>query len=101
MRDFDEAINCYKQSADLSNRKVSLPLLKLGWAYVRTKQYVDGVKTLKTAIKIEPENPIVLTKIGEVLLRDDDKLDEAEGFLKKALALNPEQNDAIVALGRI
>jgi len=76
-------------------------LLKLGWVFVRTKQYEEGVETLKIAIQIEPENSEVLTKIGEVLLRDDTKLDEAEGFLKKALALNPEQNDAIVALGRI
>jgi tetratricopeptide (TPR) repeat protein len=59
------------------------------------------VKILKEAILLDPENSEVLTKIGEVLLRDDDQLDEAESFLKRALALNPEQTDAIVAYARI
>jgi len=76
-------------------------LYKLGWAYVRAKKFTDGVEVLKEAIILEPENSEVLTKIGEVLLRDEDNLEEAENFLKRALALNPEQTEAIVSMGRL
>ena len=100
-RAFAEAIEAYKKSVNLSDREATLPLYKLGWAYVRTKQPQKGVKILKEAILLDPENSEVLTKIGAVLLRDNDELDEAENFLKRALSLNPEQTEAIVNLARI
>ena len=55
-RNFEESITCYNEAADKSNREVALPLLKLGWALVRIKQYDEGIDTLKAAIEIEPEN---------------------------------------------
>jgi len=81
-REFEMAIDNYKKSWNLDNERNALPLFRLGWAYVRVKNYEKGIDTMKKAILLEPDNPEVLSKIGELLLRDDDKLDEAEGYLK-------------------
>jgi Tfp pilus assembly protein PilF len=43
----------------------------------------------------------VLTKLGEVLLREPNSLEEAEDHLKKALAIDENIPDALVALGRV
>ena len=43
----------------------------------------------------------VLTKLGEVLMREPNGIEEAEGYLRRALAIDENLPDALVALGRV
>lgn len=43
----------------------------------------------------------MLTKLGEVLLRETNGLDEAEMYLKRAIEIDDSMPDALVALGRV
>ena len=81
-KDFDSAILSYKKSWSLDYGEDALPLLRLGWAYIRTKDYDNGIDALIKASKIDTENVDALTKIGELLLRNDSTLDDAESYLK-------------------
>lgn len=42
-----------------------------------------------------------MTKLGEVLLRENNMLEEAELYLKKAIEIDDSMPDALVALGRV
>jgi tetratricopeptide (TPR) repeat protein len=100
MKDFSKAIKKYLKAVELSKENV-LPLLRLAWVYVRNKQLDEGIDTLRKAIKIDPDNVDVLTKLGELLLRNDEDIEESEMFIKRALDINPDYQDAIIARGRI
>jgi cytochrome c-type biogenesis protein CcmH/NrfG len=52
-------------------------------------------------LEFDPNNCDVLTKLGEVLMREDGGLEEAESYLKRALAVDENMPDALVALGRV
>lgn len=50
---------------------------------------------------IDPNNCDVLTKLGEVLLREPNCLEDAEEYLKRAISIDKNMPDALVALGRV
>jgi tetratricopeptide (TPR) repeat protein len=52
-------------------------------------------------LKIEPNNVEVLVKLGEVLLRQKDTLEEAEAYLTRAIDINPLMSDGLITLGRV
>lgn len=56
---------------------------------------------MKKSLSFHPDNSDVLTKLGEVLLRDSNSFDEAETYLRRALALDPNNPDALVSMGRV
>jgi tetratricopeptide (TPR) repeat protein len=68
---------------------------------IRNGQKNKGIDHLKQSLKLDPNNCDVLTKLGEVLMREQDALDEAEEYLKRAIAIDENMPDALVALGRV
>ena len=56
---------------------------------------------MKRSLELDPDNVDVLTKLGEVILREPNGLDEAEQLLKKAISIDDTVPDALVALGRV
>lgn len=56
---------------------------------------------MKESLKHDPNNVDVLTKLGEVLLREQNGMEEAEDYLKRAIAIDENLPDALVALGRV
>jgi|TARA_B110000285_G_scaffold233319_1_gene306726 tetratricopeptide (TPR) repeat protein len=74
---------------------------KLGLVYIRNNQRKEGLKSLLVAHEIEPEDIETLLKISEIYLRDDQRLDEAERYIKMALELDNDIPEAHISLGRI
>lgn len=76
-------------------------LFRLGWIYIRNGDKLRGIENLKKSLSYDPDNADVLTKLGEVLMRDNHSYDEAEGYLRKALEIDGNIPDALVSMGRI
>lgn len=74
---------------------------RLGWMYVRNGDKKKGLEHLKKALTFIPDNSELLTKLGEVLLKDQNTFNEAETYIKKALLLDNNIPDALVSMGRI
>ena len=74
---------------------------RLGWVYIRNSQRDEGIAHLKQSLALDENNVDVLTKLGEVLLRESNQLEEAEFYLKKAISIDDSLPDALVALGRV
>jgi len=51
-------------------------------------------------MELEPENSEILTKYGEVLVKEGKDLQQAVDILKRANELDKENPDAVVAIGR-
>jgi tetratricopeptide (TPR) repeat protein len=73
----------------------------LGWVFIRNGQKNKGIEHLKESYNIDPNNCDVLTKLGEVLLREPNGLEEAEKYLRRAISIDENMPDALVALGRV
>lgn len=80
-------------------------MFRLGWGLIRNNRRTEGIDKLKQALLIEPKDVEVLTKLGEIMLRgsqgNEDQLKEAQGYLERAVAIDPAIPDALVALGRV
>ena len=74
---------------------------RLGWVCIRFGQKNKGIDHLKESLRLDPNNTDVLSKLGEVLLREPNNIEEAEGYLKRAVELDENLPDALVALGRV
>jgi tetratricopeptide (TPR) repeat protein len=74
---------------------------RLGWVYIRNGEKNKGIDHLKKSLEYDPNNCDVLTKLGEVLMREQAGVQEAEEYLKRALAIDENMPDALVALGRV
>ena len=74
---------------------------RLGWVYIRHGEKAKGIEHLKNSLEFDPNMVDVLTKLGEVLMREPNGIEEAEGYLRRALAIDENLPDALVALGRV
>lgn len=74
---------------------------RLGWVYIRNGEKAKGIEHLKKSLDQDPNMVDVLTKLGEVLMREPNGLEEAELYLRRALAIDENLADALVALGRV
>lgn len=83
------------------NNDSSWAHFRLGWVCIRNGQKDKGIDHLKRSLELDPNNCDVLTKLGEVLMRESNAVDEAEGYLKRAIAIDENMPDALVALGRV
>lgn len=70
---------------------------RLGDAYMRLAKYDDAESVLKRAIWLNEASPGAFVLLGEIALRKNDPA-LASGFLERALAIDPQNEDAHTAL---
>lgn len=99
LRDFVSAVESYKKAADIQPSN-PIAYFRLGWAHIRNNEKEEGLANLKKSLQLDPNNVDVLTKIAEVMLKDNESLDECIQYLKKALEIDPKHADALVIYGR-
>ena len=64
---------------------------------------VTAAEALRTALRIEPNNPLALINLGTVLSesRDPASLEEAEAVCRRAVALAPQLPQAVSNLEKV
>lgn len=98
LKRLDEAEKMYRKASKLKPKR-SAPHLALSSVYVKQGKVGLAVDEAKQAIKLEP-NAINYNNLGAIYAIVN-KLEEAEGLLSKAIALNPKFTDAYITLGRV
>lgn len=98
-KDLPKAIEAFTQCCSLLPTSL-VAEFRLGWAYIRHNDKTNGVIHLKKTLELDKNNVDVLTKLGEVLFKDRETIEEAMTYLKKALEINAKFLDAMLLLGR-
>lgn len=60
----------------------------LGWIYYLKGSYLNAISELQDSVEKVPDNPVINYHLGMALLKNNKPV-EAEGYLKKALELDP------------
>ncbi len=76
-KDFEHATINFHKAVEL-NKTSPWAHFRLGWIYIRNGDRLKGIEHLKKSLTYNPDNADVLTKLGEVLLREQNTFDEAE-----------------------
>jgi len=101
---FDKAIDSF-QSAIRRDPNYALAYAALGEAYgLKARNNNDpqlaskGIATARKAVELSPQSVPVLTKLGELLIKNGDT-EEGVAILHKAQELGPRNADVSIALG--
>ncbi len=70
-----------------------------GIAYERSKRWADGERDLKQALKLKPEQPLVMNYLAYSWVEQGVNQTEALAMLKRAVDLRPEDGFIIDSLG--
>ena len=73
---------------------------RLGWKYIREKNYPDAQEAYKNAIQHAPKEPFLHTKLGFVFLLQKE-YEKAREHLERALVLDPGYTQAYPHLGQV
>ena len=96
LKDFGTAINKLETAILMScNPK---PCISLGIIYAKLKEYEKAETTLKKAIERDSQNAYSYSILSSVLVAQE-KFDEAEDALKKALKLSPSDSEIYLNYG--
>ena len=68
-KDFDSATKNFQKAVEL-NKSSPWAHFRLGWIYIRNGDRIKGIEHLKKSLSFDPNNANVLTKLGEVLIRE-------------------------------
>lgn len=109
MGDLMRAKERYAEAADLYTRALALVptpqerhwtiYYTRGIALERVKRWQDAEKDLKMALKLKPEQPLVLNYLAYTWVEAGVNQDEALAMLQRAVALRPEDGFIIDSLG--
>ena len=67
---------------------------------VRNGDRDKGLEILETANALQPDHSEIMTKLGEVLVKEGKTIERAIDLLEKAIQIDPDNPDTLVALGR-
>ncbi len=70
----------------------------LGSVYARTGKFEEAAKEFKKELGINADDSLALWKLGELAIRTDPR--EARHYLERAVTLNPDLPQAVLAYGR-
>ena len=69
--------------------------------YIRNGDKERGIEHLKKSLTFDSDNIEVLSKLGEILMKDPITFDQSEQYFVKALSIDENMADALVGMGRI
>lgn len=95
---FENAVKAYKKILD-KNPKDDIALYNLGRALNKLNEDADALKSLREAVKLQPENVEYQTELGEILNKLA-QYDEAVRVLKKVVESDPTNLQAEELLGK-
>jgi tetratricopeptide (TPR) repeat protein len=100
-RRYGDALTAYREAIQRSPRFVP-GHINMGIVLLALHRRIEAAEALRIALRIEPDNLLALTKLGQALweLRDPDLVDEAEAHCRRALALGPRDPDVLENLGQ-
>jgi cytochrome c-type biogenesis protein CcmH/NrfG len=80
-----------------------VPIFRLAWAHYRNNNVLRAIEKLREALTIDPNNPEILNRLSEVLIRlnKDENIEEAQKILEDVLRDDPNNGDAYFNLGKI
>ena len=98
----DEAEAAYREAIRLAPR-LAAARINLANVYHARHREIDAVAELRVALEIEPDNPIALATLGQVLSKigDPDLLDEAQSLCRRATMLAPQFPHSFESLGHV
>jgi tetratricopeptide (TPR) repeat protein len=98
----DEAEAAYREAIRLSPR-LAAAHVNLANAYHARHRDIEAAAELRVALLIEPDNPIALATLGQVLSKigDPGLLDEAEAVCRRATTVAPQFPHAFESLGHV
>jgi len=99
---YAEAESAYRQALRL-RPEFAPALINLANALAALNRRREAVLALQSALRIERDNPIALTNLGQILADTGDAtlLGAAEAHCRRALAVGPERSLAIHNLGNV
>ena len=99
-KNFDNALKELDKAAELSP-KTPVIYYWMGRVYLVKHEPEKAIAKYKKVLELDPNNYHALGQIGNTLALNKSKLEDAKKYLKKALAINNEYNDAHFELARI
>eukprot|EP00462_Mataza_sp_D1_P010085 CAMPEP_0175163916 /NCGR_PEP_ID=MMETSP0087-20121206/26065_1 /TAXON_ID=136419 /ORGANISM="Unknown Unknown, Strain D1" /LENGTH=492 /DNA_ID=CAMNT_0016452773 /DNA_START=39 /DNA_END=1517 /DNA_ORIENTATION=- len=97
---YDEAARSYRQAQQIN--KLDLTALEgLVETYLAKSEFKQALLTAKQALQLMPRNPKALTLVGLVLSHSCEGREKAIKAFNKALTLDPQCTDAVMALAKI
>lgn len=94
----DEALVAYREASQLQPSNAE-PHLAAGLLLEKESKFSDAEQEYKQALAIDPHSD-ALTGLANIYMRGR-RLPEAEQFLRKVVAAQPDQADARIQLGRV
>jgi tetratricopeptide (TPR) repeat protein len=101
-KQYSQAVETYTRALAASTKpeKASWPLYYFrGISYERAKQWPQAEADLKIALRLMPEQPLVLNYLGYSWVDQGMNLDEAFGMLHRAVELRPTDGYIVDSLG--
>jgi tetratricopeptide (TPR) repeat protein len=97
LKDYDKAIETLQQGRRYA-RDASI-VFQLGSVLERQKRYTEAEKTFKDALQADPLNAPALNYLGYMLADRGERLEEAVGYIRRALEIEPGNSSYLDSLG--
>ena len=98
--DDEGAIKKYKEALALRGKADVVGIhYALGSAYARTGKYDEAAEQFQKELQINPNDSLALWKLGELTLHSEPQ--QAQTYLERAVSLNPNLPQAVLAYGRV
>jgi tetratricopeptide (TPR) repeat protein len=97
--EYDNLIDSNKTTTKLNSNKHET-YLSLGFSLEMLGKYDEGLYNYQQALKINPDDPIVIYRIGQIYLKKEE-VDNAEKAFKKVVSLSPNFFKALINLALI
>ncbi|HVC21224.1 MAG TPA: tetratricopeptide repeat protein [Vicinamibacterales bacterium] len=94
----DRGVTLLKEAAVRFPKNTDI-LFTLGTIYDTRKQYADAEGTFQQVLTVDPRNAPALNYLGYMLADRGTRLDESIGYLKRALAIDPDNGAYLDSLG--
>lgn len=95
----EEAIREYGKALELKPNLGTIHL-SMGNLYWELRRYDEALSALREGIEKDSATPLSLYQIGDILLLRG-QLEQAEEYLSRALVLDPEMVEALLAMARV